>query len=185
MKIYTKTGDGGTTALLGGRRVSKADIRIEAYGTVDELNAYVGLLRDQEINRSRAAFLKKIQEILFVIGATLATSPGKNKVKKPDIYPEDVQLLEEEIDRMDHQLEPLRKFVLPGGHQVVSYCHLGRTVCRRAERRVVSLQGEEEVDENIIQYLNRLSDYFFVLGRLIAKELNVVEVTWEPRIKKE
>jgi cob(I)alamin adenosyltransferase len=184
MKIYTKTGDSGMTALLGGLRVSKANIRIEAYGTVDELNAYMGLLRDQEINRPRAEFLKTIQEKLFVMGASLATAPGKHKVKKPDIYAEDISLLETAIDEMEHQLEPLTRFILPGGHQVVSFCHLARTVCRRAERCVVNLQEEEEVKDNVIQYLNRLSDYLFVLGRLIAKELNVEEVTWEPRINK-
>jgi cob(I)alamin adenosyltransferase len=185
MKIYTKTGDAGTTALLGGVRVSKADLRIEAYGTVDELNAYIGLLRDQEVNLPRAVFLKDIQEKLFVMGASLATAPGKDKVKKPDIVPADIVSLEREIDRMDDQLEPLTRFILPGGHQVVSFCHLARTVCRRAERCVILLQEQEEVKENVIQYLNRLSDYLFVLGRLIAKELNVEEVTWEPRTKKE
>ncbi len=185
MKIYTKTGDGGNTSLLGGKRVSKGNIRIEAYGTVDELNAYVGLLKDQEINRPREAFLKTIQEKLFVMGASLATVPGKEKVKKPDIYPEDISALEAEIDAMESQLEPLTKFILPGGHQVVSFCHIARTVCRRAERCVVNLQEEEEVKENVIQYLNRLSDYFFVLGRLIAKELNVEEVTWVPRMNRE
>lgn len=185
MKIYTKTGDGGNTSLLGGKRVSKGNIRIEAYGTVDELNAYVGLLKDQEINRPREAFLKTIQEKLFVMGASLATVPGKEKVKKPDIYPDDISALEAEIDTMESQLEPLTKFILPGGHQVVSFCHIARTVCRRAERCVVNLQEEEEVKENVIQYLNRLSDYFFVLGRLIAKELDVEEVTWVPRMNRE
>ncbi|HLT07673.1 MAG TPA: cob(I)yrinic acid a,c-diamide adenosyltransferase [Cyclobacteriaceae bacterium] len=185
MKIYTKTGDSGTTALLGGKRVSKSNIRIEAYGTVDELNAYIGLLRDQEINDPRKGFLKEIQEKLFVLGASLATSPGRDKVKKPDIYPEDITALEAEIDRMESHLEPLTRFILPGGHQVVSFCHLARTVCRRAERCTVNLQEVEEVKDNVIQYLNRLSDYLFVLGRLIAKELNVEEVTWVPRMNKE
>lgn len=183
MKIYTKTGDSGTTALLGGKRVSKGNLRIEAYGTVDELNSYIGLLRDQEINGTRAAILKEIQEVLFIIGASLATSPGKDKVKKPDLREDDIEALELEIDRMEEQLDPLTKFILPGGHQVVSFCHLARTVCRRAERCVVTLYEEEEVKESIIRYLNRLSDYLFVLGRLIAKELNVKEVTWEPRTK--
>ena len=185
MKIYTKTGDTGTTALLGGKRVSKSHVRIEAYGTVDELNAYIGLLRDHEINRPRGEFLKIIQEKLFVMGASLATVPGKDKVKKPDIYPDDISSLETEIDAMESKLDPLTKFILPGGHQVVSFCHIARTVCRRAERCVVRLQEEEEVKEIVIQYLNRLSDYLFVLGRLIAKELNVEEVTWVPRIDKE
>lgn len=184
MKIYTKTGDSGTTALLGGKRVSKADLRIEAYGTVDELNAHIGLLRDQQINLPRADILKDIQEKLFVMGASLATAPGKDNVKKPDLQPSDIMSLELEIDRMDSELEPLTRFILPGGHQVVSFCHLARTVCRRAERCVVTLEEQEEVKEHVIQYLNRLSDYLFVLGRLIAKELNVEEVTWEPRTKK-
>ena len=139
MKIYTKTGDSGTTALLGGKRVSKSEIRIEAYGTVDELNSYMGLLRDQQINHSRSAFLKNIQEVLFIIGASLATSPGKDNVKKPELQSGDISGLEVEIDRMEQLLEPLTKFILPGGHQVVSFCHLARTVCRRAERRVVML----------------------------------------------
>lgn len=185
MKIYTKTGDKGTTGLLGGKRISKSHVRIEAYGTVDELNAYIGLLRDQEINRPRSEFLKIIQEKLFVIGASLATFPGKDKVKKPDVYPEDIGSLEAEIDSMESQLQPLTKFILPGGHQVVSFCHIARTVCRRAERCVVNLQEVEEVKENVVQYLNRLSDYLFVLGRLIAKELNVEEVTWVPRMNRE
>jgi len=181
MKIYTKTGDAGTTALLGGARVPKSHIRIDAYGSVDELNAYMGLLRDQEINLRRAAFLKKIQETLFVTGASLATSPGKENVKKPDILPDDITALENEIDVMEGQLNPLRRFILPGGHQVVSFCHIARTVCRRSERCVVLLHEQEEVEEIIIKYLNRLSDYLFVLGRLVAKELGVEEVTWEPR----
>jgi len=184
MKIYTKTGDEGTTALLGGQRVSKANLRIEAYGTVDELNAYIGLLRDQEVNRQRAGFLKKIQEVLFVMGATLATGPDKEKVKKPEFQHEEIEALEIEIDLMQTQLAPLTKFILPGGHQVVSFCHLARTVCRRAERCVVNLHDAEAVKSDIIQYLNRLSDYLFVLGRLIAKELSVGEVTWEPRTNK-
>ena len=185
MKIYTKKGDGGLTSLLGGRRVSKGHIRIEAYGTVDELNAYMGLLADQEINRPRAVFLKDIQEKLFVIGASLATEPGKDKVKKPDVDPDAIVSLETEIDAMEIQLQPLTKFILPGGHQVVSFCHIARTVCRRAERCVVNLQEVEELNEVVIQYLNRLSDYLFVLGRLIAKELNVEEVTWVPRMNRE
>src|SRR5690554_1751472 len=184
MKIYTKTGDTGTTALLGGERVSKDNLRIEAYGTVDELNAHIGLLRDQEINLQRSGFLKKIQEVLFVMGATLATSSEKEKVKKPEFQAEEIEALEMEIDLMESQLEPLTKFILPGGHQAVSFCHLARTVCRRAERCVVSLHEQEAVKNDIIQYLNRLSDYLFVLGRLIAKELNVGEVTWEPRTNK-
>lgn len=182
MKIYTKTGDTGKTSLLGGSRVSKADLRIDAYGTVDELNSYIGLLRDQEINQKREGLLKEIQDRLFTIGAALATEPGKEKVKRPDLHNEDLELLEKEIDAMESQLPPLRHFILPGGHQVVSFCHIARTVCRRTERCVIDLMEIEHVDEIIIKYLNRLSDYLFVLGRLVAQELKVEEVTWKPRM---
>lgn len=137
MKIYTKTGDQGITSLLGGMRVPKSDLRIDAYGTIDELNSYLGLLRDQEVNEKRADFLKEIQDRLFTIGADLATVPGKDKVKKPDLHSEDVEQLEKEMDLMDTQLPMLTAFILPGGHQSVSFCHLARTVCRRAERIVV------------------------------------------------
>ncbi len=182
MKIYTKTGDQGITSLLGGTRVPKSDLRIDAYGTVDELNSYIGLLRDQEVNKGRSEFLKEIQDRLFTIGADLATAPGKDKVKKPDLHQEDVEVLEQEMDQMESKLAPLSAFILPGGHPSVSYCHLARTVCRRTERITVELASVEEVSELLIQYLNRLSDYLFVLGRMMAKELNVEEVTWKPRI---
>lgn len=182
MKIYTKTGDSGQTSLLGGKRVSKAHLRIEAYGTVDELNAYVGMVRDQEVNASRAPFLKEIQDRLFTIGADLATAPDAAKVKKPDLHEEDVMQLEGAMDEMDAVLPPLKHFVLPGGHPVVSFCHLARTVCRRAERACIALAEEESVNPLVITYINRLSDYFFVLGRMNAQELGVEEVTWNPRI---
>jgi cob(I)alamin adenosyltransferase len=181
MKIYTKTGDKGTTSLLGGTRVSKANLRIDAYGTLDELNAYIGLLRDQEINHKRQGILKEIQDRLFTLGASLASSPGKDNIKRPDIHLEDVEKLELEIDEMEKNLSPLKNFILPGGHQVVSYCHIARTVCRRAERCTILLNDNEPVEAVLIMYLNRLSDYLFVLGRAIAKELNVEEVLWEPR----
>ena len=181
MKIYTKTGDQGITSLLGGTRVPKSDLRIDAYGTVDELNSYMGLLRDQEVNADRADFLKEIQDRLFTLGADLATVPGKDKVKKPDLHAEDITLLENEMDQMNTDLPPLRAFILPGGHTAVSFCHLARTVCRRAERIVVELASYEEVNGLVIQYLNRLSDYLFVLGRKMAQELQVEEVTWTPR----
>lgn len=182
MKIYTKTGDQGITSLLGGVRVPKSDLRIDAYGTVDELNSYVGLLRDQEVNESRSEFLKAIQDRLFTLGADLATVPGKDKVKKPDLHNTDVQELESAMDEMEATLPPLTAFILPGGHTSVSFCHLARTVCRRAERIVVELASYEQVSDLVIQYLNRLSDYFFVLGRKMAAELQVEEVTWKPRI---
>ena len=183
MKIYTKTGDQGTTSLLGGTRVSKANLRIDAYGTVDELNAYIGLLRDQEVNKNKQDILKEIQDRLFTIGADLATSPGKENIQKPDIYLQDVEKLEMQIDEMEQSLIPLKNFILPGGHQIVSFCHVARTVCRRAERCTILLDQNEPVDPILITYLNRLSDYLFVLGRLIAKELNIEEVLWEPRKK--
>lgn len=182
MKIYTKTGDSGKTSLLGGRRVSKSDLRIDAYGTVDELNSYIGLLKDQEINQKREGLLKEIQDRLFTIGATLATEPGKENVKRPDLHEADLALLEKEIDMMEAKLPPLKHFILPGGHQVVSFCHIARTVCRRTERCVIDLMEVEHVDEILVKYLNRLSDYLFVLGRLIAQELGVEEVIWKPRM---
>lgn len=183
MKIYTKTGDTGQTSLIGGRRVNKADHRIDAYGTVDELNSWIGLVRDQPVNESRRALLKEVQDRLFTIGATLATDPDK-EIKKamPDLLPADITLLEEAMDMMDTQLAELRKFVLPGGHPSVSYAHLARTVCRRTERLVIALRQESPVEELVIQYLNRLSDYLFVLSRKMALELGAEEVSWEPRI---
>jgi cob(I)alamin adenosyltransferase len=182
MKIYTKTGDQGITSLLGGVRVPKSDLRIDAYGTIDELNSYLGLLRDQEVNRKRTDFLKEIQDRLFTIGADLATVPGKDKVKKPDLHKEDVEQLEQEMDIMDAQLPMLTAFILPGGHPSVSFCHLARTVCRRSERIVVELASIEPVSDLVIKYLNRLSDYLFVLGRKMAQELDIEEVTWKPRL---
>ncbi|MEN2282533.1 cob(I)yrinic acid a,c-diamide adenosyltransferase [Algoriphagus sp. SE2] len=182
MKIYTKTGDQGITSLLGGKRIPKSDLRIDAYGTIDELNSFMGLLRDQEVNDKRSELLKEIQDRLFTIGADLATVPGKEKVKKPDLHEEDVELLEYEMDKMEALLPPLTSFILPGGNQSVSFCHVARTVCRRAERIVVELASYEPVSELVIQYLNRLSDFLFVLGRSMGKELGADEVTWKPRI---
>ncbi|MBC5993184.1 cob(I)yrinic acid a,c-diamide adenosyltransferase [Pontibacter cellulosilyticus] len=182
MKIYTKTGDKGTTALIGGTRVSKADLRIEAYGTVDELNSYIGLVRDQEVNYSRMDILKEIQDRLFTIGALLATDPEKSKMKTPDLHEEDITLLEQEIDKYTAEVPPLRAFVLPGGHQSVSFCHVARCVCRRAERLAISLQQVSEVDNLIVKYLNRLSDYLFALCRKMTQELNAEEITWKPRV---
>ncbi|GAB3553765.1 cob(I)yrinic acid a,c-diamide adenosyltransferase [Spirosoma fluminis] len=182
MKIYTKTGDKGQTALIGGRRVSKADLRIDTYGTVDELNSWIGLVRDQAVNEGRRELLKEIQDRLFTIGAELATDPEKAPKKAiPVIVPDDVTLLERAMDSMDAELPELRAFVLPGGHESVSYCHLARTVCRRAERLVTALNDQSLVDELVLQYLNRLSDYLFVLSRKIAQELTVNEVVWKPR----
>lgn len=182
MKIYTKTGDKGTTALIGGTRVAKSHVRIEAYGTVDELNSYIGLVRDQEVNRNRLDVLKEIQDRLFTIGSLLATDPSKSKMKTPDLHEEDIALLEQEIDNMSEEVPPLRAFILPGGHPSVSFCHVARCVCRRAERLAISLQEISEVEELVIKYLNRLSDYLFALCRKMTQELGAEEVTWKPRM---
>lgn len=182
IKIYTKTGDQGTTALFGGKRVSKADLRIDTYGTVDELNSWMGVVRDQEINKQRSTFLTAIQENLFTIGSTLATEPGNTKVKVPSLKEEDIHVMEKEIDAMESALEPMRFFILPGGHASVSFCHVTRTVCRRAERLVVALYDQEPGDKLVLQYLNRLSDYLFVLARKMSAELNVTDTPWKPKL---
>ena len=183
MKIYTRTGDTGQTSLIGGRRVSKADLRIDSYGTVDELNAWVGLVRDQPVNAHRRPLLKEIQDRLFTIGAELATDPDKPPRQAiPAIMEADVIRLENDMDQMDTELPELRKFVLPGGHASVSYAHLARTVCRRAERLAILLNDQSAVDPLVIKYLNRLSDYLFVLSRKKAQELGAEEVAWEPRV---
>lgn len=181
MKIYTKTGDKGQTGLVGGTRVSKSHLRIETYGTVDELNSWIGLLGDYTINEKRTPFLREVQDRLFTMGAILATEPGKNIAKIPDLHPTDIEKMEQEIDAMNAHLEPMRSFILPGGHKEVSFAHIARTVCRRAERLVVRLNEQEPVDELVIQYLNRLSDYLFTLCRAMAKDLGVEEVKWIPR----
>jgi cob(I)alamin adenosyltransferase len=182
MKIYTKTGDQGTTSLFGGKRVSKSDLRIDSYGTVDELNSYIGLLRDQEVNHSRKEILVEIQDRLFTIGSILATEPGNTKVKIPSLLESDITLLENEMDKMDAVLPPMRFFVLPGGHPSVSFGHVARTVCRRAERLVIALHHIEIIDPLVIKYLNRLSDYLFVLCRMMAHELKIDETPWKARM---
>lgn len=183
MKIYTKGGDKGKTSLVGGTRVSKYSLRIESYGTVDELNSHIGLIRDTVGDDYLKAQLVEIQDRLFTIGSNLASEP-RNKTPLPPIKLSDITYLEEKIDEMDTELEPLRKFVLPGGHLTVTYCHICRTICRRAERLIVGLLSEEGiiVDENIIPYINRLSDYLFVLSRLMAKRFNAEEIAWNPRL---
>ena len=188
MKIYTKTGDIGETSLFGGRRVLKSELRIDAYGTVDELNSWIGLLRDVQTTEATKDVLKEIQDRLFTLGATLAADPNNAKLKTPDLHETDIELLEREIDKMDEVLEPLRNFVLPGGHVHVSYSHLARTVCRRAERLSVALhhsyphEASSNANELIaIKYLNRLSDYLFTLSRKMAKDLGAEEVNWLPR----
>ena len=182
MKIYTKTGDQGLTSLIGGTRVLKSSLRIDAYGTVDELNSYIGLLRDQDINDSRRPLLKEIQDRLFTIGSSLASDPDKSKMKIPDLHAEDVLLLEGEMDIMNEGLPELHAFILPGGHPAVSFAHVARCVCRRAERLVVHLQEDAFVADLVAIYLNRLSDYLFMLSRRMAFELGVEEVTWQPRL---
>lgn len=182
MKIYTKTGDKGETALFGGKRISKGELRIESYGTVDELNSYVGLLRDQDVNNKRKEILVEIQDRLFTIGSILATAPGNTKVKVPALLEADVALLEKEIDSMETELSPMKSFVLPGGHPSISFGHITRTVCRRAERLVIRLHESEQIDQMVITYLNRLSDYFFVLCRKMTKELNAEETPWHPKM---
>lgn len=181
MKIYTKTGDKGFTSLIGGTRVPKHHIRIESYGTVDELNSYIGLIRDQDISGHDKELLKQIQDRLFTIGASLAADPERSKMVIPDLYLADVELLEQEMDVMNEVLPALSHFILPGGNNAISFCHLARCVCRRAERITVHLAAESEVDENINIYLNRLSDYLFVLARKIGHELNIPENQWIPR----
>ncbi|MBD3724855.1 MAG: cob(I)yrinic acid a,c-diamide adenosyltransferase [Flavobacteriaceae bacterium] len=188
MKVYTKTGDKGTTALFGGTRVPKHHIRIESYGTVDELNSHIGLIRDQEINPLYKAVLIEVQDRLFTVGAILATPPEKEVLKNGQqrlninrISENDIQYLEQEIDKMDAELPPMTHFVLPGGHTTVSYCHIARCVCRRAERLTVHLHELEPIDETVLTYLNRLSDYLFVLARKLSHDLGAEEVKWIPR----
>ena len=181
MKIYTKTGDGGKTSLVEGTRISKSDLRIEAYGTVDELNSFLGLVADHDVNKARYDFLKSIQYNLFVIGANLASDPSKRADKVPPVQTEDILALEKSMDEMDSKLPELKHFILPGGHVAVSLAHVCRTICRRAERCVVRLSEADEVPELVATYLNRLSDFFFVLSRMMSLELGVQEVKWVPR----
>ena len=173
MKIYTKTGDKGETSLIGGTRVPKHHIRIESYGTVDELNSWIGLINDQDIAQESKTILSEIQDRLFTIGSSLASDPEKSKMKIPDLHASDIELLENQIDKMNEVLPEMRHFILPGGHTSISYCHLARCVCRRAERNVIHLHETEYVNEMVIVYLNRLSDYLFVLARFIGHQLNV------------
>ncbi len=188
MKIYTKTGDKGTTALFGGTRVPKHHIRIESYGTVDELNSHIGLVRDQKIDALSKSALVNIQDKLFTVGAILATDPekailksGKKRLNIPLILDEDIQLLEDEMDRMNEALPPMTHFILPGGHPTVSFCHIARCVCRRAERLATHLYDNEPFDPNTLKYLNRLSDYLFVLARKLSHDLQAEEIKWIPK----
>ena len=181
MKIYTKTGDKGETSLFGGKRVKKNNSRINAYGTSDELLSWVGLIRDQNINKRHKEMLIEIQDRLFTIGAELAADPDKPKLKKPDLFERDIELLEKEMDKMNENLPEMTHFILPGGNTIVSYCHIARTVCRRCERLVITLNEEEPINEMIIRYFNRLSDYLFVLSRTVSKQVGAEEIPWKPR----
>ncbi|MDZ4666986.1 MAG: cob(I)yrinic acid a,c-diamide adenosyltransferase [bacterium] len=181
-KIYTKTGDKGETSLIGGVRVPKSHIRIESYGTVDELNSYLGLIKDQLNNTEREALIYEIQDRLFTIGSVLASDPEKSKMKVPDLSPEDVVVLEHEMDKMNEVLPELKSFVLPGGNVLASHCHVARCVCRRAERTVVLLQANSEVPDLVVIYLNRLSDFLFVLSRMLVFENKGIETPWRPRL---
>ncbi len=180
-KIYTKTGDKGYTSLIGGLRVPKYDNRIEAYGTVDELNSWIGLIRDQEIDTHSKKILLEIQDRLFTMESLLAKGPDSDSRQLPALSEDDITLLEKEIDKMNESLPELTTFVLPGGHTIVSYCHLARTVCRRAERIAIKLSETYDVESLNIKYLNRLSDYLFVLSRKFAVDLDVGETPWNPR----
>lgn len=187
MKIYTRTGDEGTTALFGGTRVPKSHLRIDAYGTVDELNSHIGLVKDTYNNAATKTLLNRIQDRLFTVGAILATDPEKAKLKNgkerlaiPKITAEDIEQLEHEIDHMNENLPEMTHFILPGGHPNVSYCHITRCVCRRAERLATALYNLEPFDKKVLQYLNRLSDYLFVLARKISKDVDAEEVKWIP-----
>ena len=184
IKIYTKTGDLGKTSLIGGTKVPKSHIRIEAYGTVDELNSFIGLTCDQLNHEHLKTILKEIQDRLFTIGSSLACDPEKEPVLKiPDLKEADIVFLEKEIDKMNEELAPMKSFILPGGHISISTAHVTRCVCRRAERLCVNMQENNLfVDPLVIKYLNRLSDYFFVLARYIGLLLNVVDIPWKPRV---
>jgi len=183
-KIYTKTGDAGYTSLIGGTKVPKSHIRIDTYGTVDELNSHIGLLSDYLTHETTKAVLKEIQDRLFTIGSSLAVDPEKGtKMEIPDLHERDVEVLEQEMDRMNEALPEMKHFILPGGHLSVSQAHVCRCVCRRAERLCVAMQQAEiTVDLLVIKYLNRLSDYLFVAARYIGHLLNVTEVVWRPRM---
>ncbi len=188
MKVYTKTGDKGTTALFGGTRVPKHHIRIESYGTIDELNSHIGLIRDQDIDPLYKNTLMHIQDRLFTVGAILATDPekailksGKARLNIPKISSEDIERLEKEMDNMEASLPPMTHFVLPGGHQTVSFCHIARTVCRRAERLASHLNELEPFQPETLMYINRLSDYLFVLARKLSHDLQAEEIKWIPQ----
>jgi len=181
MKIYTRTGDRGETSLIGGTRLPKFHLRIECYGTVDELNSHIGLILCQNIDPKQQEVLRDIQDRLFTIGAALAADPEKSRMKIPALHESDVLLLEAEIDRMNESLPELKHFVLPGGNVMAAHCHIARCVCRRAERLVFQLASSAFVDEKMTVYLNRLSDYLFVLARKLNMDAQTPEIIWIPR----
>ena len=182
MKIYTKAGDRGISTLLGGNIVPKDHPRLEAYGTLDELNSWMGLIRDQLSDEEMRETLLKIQDRIMVGSTILASEKKDSAVPMPELHEEDIGFLETEIDRMDQELEPLQSFILPGGHTTVSYCHLARTTCRRAERYSVKFIKNSDQTAILVKYLNRLSDYLFILARKIAWELKIEEKIWQPVI---
>jgi len=182
MKIYTKTGDAGKTSLIGGTRVPKHHLRIETYGTVDELNSFMGMIRDLTHDTETISILKEIQDRLFTIGSTLASDPEKSKMKIPDLHETDITLLEKEMDKMNEILPELKSFILPGGHVHSSWCHIARCVCRRCERLVSELSEQNEINPLVLIYLNRLSDYLFVLARKVLLSEKRNEIEWKPRI---
>ncbi len=181
MKIYTKKGDDGKTSLIGGTRISKAGIRIEAYGTVDELNSFIGWVRDLSSRKEQKDILVEIQDRLFTIGSHLASDPEKSKMNLPELKETDITFLENKIDEMNDELPEMKSFILPGGHPVVSCCHVARCICRRAERATVLLSENDTVDKLIIVYLNRLSDFLFVLARILTKDFSAEEIPWKAR----
>ena len=183
MKVYTRTGDKGTTALIGGRRVKKYNDRIEAYGTADELTAYIGLIRDSIDDDNIKDQLAVIQNNLMVVGGELAADDDFDLSKIPNVKAHFIVWLEQRIDEFEEELPALKAFVLPGGHLAVSHCHVARTICRRAERKAILLSEEHEISILLIQYLNRLSDYLFVLSRKLSKDFNVDEILWEPNLE--
>jgi len=188
MKIYTKTGDKGTTGLIGGSRVSKDHLRIESYGTVDELNSYIGLIKDQAIENQIKEVLIRIQHDLFTLGSMLATPTNKQTLKNgeqrlniPEVDTKSVTYLENEIDKMNEKLPKMTHFILPGGHPIVSHCHVARCICRRSERLTTLLNEQEPINSLVLKYLNRLSDFLFVLARKLSSDMEVDELKWVPK----
>jgi len=183
-KIYTKTGDKGSTSLIGGTKVPKSHLRIESYGTVDELSSWIGLCKDLLTDEAGKNMLQEVQDRLFTMNASLACDPIKEpKLRIPDLKEEDITLLEQEMDRMNEAIPPMKSFILPGGHPILSQLHIARCVCRRAERCCVRLEQESlEVEAVILKYLNRLSDYLFVLARYTGHQMGIEEIPWKPRV---